>query len=678
MRGAERKQGKMSSSAGATPGDGSVPSQSRPKLSKSMLEAKARHEALLRQLELRSKARAIPVPTDDKEVRYRLRCLGEPITLFGEQAIDRRHRLRTLYSELAMNGKLDEILKAFEKKDEVKDEYAERLRREAEQQPYFEEGPDEVRLFRAKLVNDSLVRARQRSLREAQRNKELGLNEDIIQKRPLRFLSGDNSDQLNSSTATGAKRREYADQFARDVQRMRHVVNSSSQIGDVRTLSSLAFSPVGSGSYLVTGSWSGNSTVWDPLTAKSLAVLKGHHDRVTDVVFDPTYSENPEACHQTVIATSGADGRICLWPHPALRDSLNIRKNDGMGIKSEFVTMGLHDYDVPDNLTEHSQNTEYLSEEDRIQAEAKAAILATQALIPSIRPIARLTGHRDRLSRLAYHPSGTVLLSSSFDRTFRVWDLETNKCVLAQEGHLTPVYGIAVHPDGALVATGDLGAVGRLWDLRTGRALLALEGHSRQILACDFADDGRRLATAGGDNTIRIWDLRARDCLYTIPAHTALVSDVKFKPNDSRFLISSSYDGTAAIWSGLSYTRIATLLGHNSHVTRASFAPDGSCIATAGADRRWKLWNFEGDVEQGQEEEMELMESRRKLEEEADMEERLRHERNEREKAERLARRQQRLDQGEEDEDYEGKGEEEAEPNYNLYEEHGSAEGGSL
>lgn len=49
----------------------------------------------------------------------------------------------------------------------------------------------------------------------------------------------------------------------------------------------------------------------------------------------------------------------------------------------------------------------------------------------------------------------------SMDKTWRMWDLETQKCVLTQEGHSSGVYSSACQVDGSLVATAGLDCVGR-------------------------------------------------------------------------------------------------------------------------------------------------------------------------------------------------------------------------
>lgn len=58
-------------------------------------ETEASHERfsqLMDQLEQQKKAKAIPVSTNDEVVKARLRELGEPIILFGEQVLSSQTR----------------------------------------------------------------------------------------------------------------------------------------------------------------------------------------------------------------------------------------------------------------------------------------------------------------------------------------------------------------------------------------------------------------------------------------------------------------------------------------------------------------------------------------------------------------------------------------------------------
>jgi len=65
-----------------------------------------------------------------------------------------------------------------------------------------------------------------------------------------------------------------------------------------------------------------------------------------------------------------------------------------------------------------------------------------------------MKGHQGRVCRVAFHPSGRYVGSASFDTTWRLWDVETSKELLLQEGHSKEVYTVEFQNDGALVASG--------------------------------------------------------------------------------------------------------------------------------------------------------------------------------------------------------------------------------
>ena len=78
---------------------------------------------------------------------------------------------------------------------------------------------------------------------------------------------------------------------------------------------------------------------------------------------------------------------------------------------------------------------------------------------------------RDRLCKVAFHPSGRFVGTTSFDHTFRLWDIESGGTeILLQDGHWKEVYGIGFHTDGSLCSTSDFASVVQVWDLRTGKS----------------------------------------------------------------------------------------------------------------------------------------------------------------------------------------------------------------
>lgn len=59
------------------------------------------------QIEVARRARTVAVPTNEEDVKLKLRELGHPICLFGERAGDRRDRLRKIVAQRLINREGD-------------------------------------------------------------------------------------------------------------------------------------------------------------------------------------------------------------------------------------------------------------------------------------------------------------------------------------------------------------------------------------------------------------------------------------------------------------------------------------------------------------------------------------------------------------------------------------------
>ncbi|GMH74720.1 hypothetical protein TrST_g4010 [Triparma strigata] len=184
---------------------------------------------------------------------------------------------------------------------------------------------------------------------------------------------------------------------------------------------------------------------------------------------------------------------------------------------------------------------------------------------------------------------GEYVVTTSADRSWRMWDVRTGECVLLQDGHFRECYGVGFQPDGALVSTTDFGGVTVVWDLRTGRKVQHFQGHTKRVLCCEWSGNGFEMATAGDDGTVKIWDMRQRKLQTTIPAHSGLISGMKFSPS-SEFLATSSYDGKVKLFSTRSWNVIRTLEGHTGQVTGVDISEDEKEILSSGFDKTFKTW----------------------------------------------------------------------------------------
>ena len=87
----------------------------------------------------------------------------------------------------------------------------------------------------------------------------------------------------------------------------------------------------------------------------------------------------------------------------------------------------------------------------------------------------------------------------------------------------------------------------KIWELSSGKCLKTLKGHSNYAFCCNFNPQSNLVVSGSFDESVRIWDVRTGKCLKTLPAHSDPVSAVHFN-RDGSLIVSSSYDGLCRIW----------------------------------------------------------------------------------------------------------------------------------
>ena len=70
-----------------------------------------------------------------------------------------------------------------------------------------------------------------------------------------------------------------------------------------------------------------------------------------------------------------------------------------------------------------------------------------------------LEGHTHAVSCVAFH--GDYIVSGSYDKTLKVWDQQTGKCIRTLEGHKHAVYCVASHGD--YIVSGSFDSTLKIW-----------------------------------------------------------------------------------------------------------------------------------------------------------------------------------------------------------------------
>ena len=146
---------------------------------------------------------------------------------------------------------------------------------------------------------------------------------------------------------------------------------------------------------------------------------------------------------------------------------------------------------------------------------------------------------RARSESVSVSPDGRRAVSGSYDKTLRVWDLETGACLRTLEGHATWVNERERQPRWPPRGLGQL--MTRPCGSGTWRA--AVPAHPRRprdgVRSVSVSPDGRRAVSGSDDKTLRVWDLETGQCLRTLEGHRDGVSSVSVSP-DGRRAVSGS------------------------------------------------------------------------------------------------------------------------------------------
>ena len=202
-----------------------------------------------------------------------------------------------------------------------------------------------------------------------------------------------------------------------------------------------------------------------------------------------------------------------------------------------------------------------------------------------------LTGHASSVYGCTVTSDGKRLISASWDKTLKVWDLGSGHQLLTLKGHTAEVTACVLLPDEQRVLSASADMTLRLWDLASGRELETLHSHTGEITCLAVFPDGYRVVSGARDKTLKIWDLRTGQVLMTLKGHLSWVAACGVLAGGER-IVSGSWDKTLKLWDVATGRELATLSGHAAGVRTLAVFPDGRRVISGAEDHTLKLWDL--------------------------------------------------------------------------------------
>jgi WD40 repeat protein len=141
----------------------------------------------------------------------------------------------------------------------------------------------------------------------------------------------------------------------------------------------------------------------------------------------------------------------------------------------------------------------------------------------------------------------TFLISTSEDKTIKIWSVITGECLKTLVGHGRVVNDADFHPtfkmyskDVSILSCSGDGTL-RLWNSSDEDAVCTVYGHNQAVYRCSFAPDGKTFISCSEDKTVRVWSFPEGYNVFVYKGHNSPVVSVRYSSSGRYFVSGSDY-----------------------------------------------------------------------------------------------------------------------------------------
>ncbi len=357
------------------------------------------------------------------------------------------------------------------------------------------------------------------------------------------------------------------------------------------------------GRVFITGSETGEISLWDTQTGSRDAIIKGHKPLFKSSKRDPSIRTLAFSQDGSTFASGSKDKTVRIWDTERRKRKATLK-----GHKAWVTAIAF------------SHNGEYVTSGD---SNGEIRIWDTRRK----RLKTKLDGHTNSIITLAFSPDGKTYASGSADGTIKLWNTNTWKEPVTLDTDYTEwVRSVAFSSDNTTVSTAMFNNTVQIYDVNTGNKLKVFTDANQNLThSVTLSPDAKLLACHPvqgnivfnakqkwhtefhyeGHEKIQIWDL---EVAQELPPLINAYNNIVFSP-DSETIACGSSEGIKIWWSGVpsgTYrhggdgidiwnVRIGRRTRHIPSIDDAiAFSPDGTKLVTEG-DSSFEalLWDVE-------------------------------------------------------------------------------------
>jgi guanine nucleotide-binding protein subunit beta-2-like 1 protein len=227
----------------------------------------------------------------------------------------------------------------------------------------------------------------------------------------------------------------------------------------------------------------------------------------------------------------------------------------------------------------------------------------------SIEYLGALKGHNGWVTSLAVGTKDDkpFLVSGSRDRNLIVWDLDLEAGVGKQvdevsigkplkslKGHNHFVSCLALTPDNKHVISGSWDKTLRLWDLTSYKTKQVFVGHTKDVISVGWSSDSRMIYSGSMDKTVKIWNVQGKN-QHTSTDFDGWVSSISVKQLKEGPLIAvGSWDNKVRFFDK-DFKNTKTIGSSDFPVVSIATDAQGEYLFVAEKNGKVKIWGLSND-----------------------------------------------------------------------------------
>ncbi|KAI0628772.1 WD40-repeat-containing domain protein [Trametes polyzona] len=203
-----------------------------------------------------------------------------------------------------------------------------------------------------------------------------------------------------------------------------------------------------------------------------------------------------------------------------------------------------------------------------------------------------MTGHGWDVKCVEWHPTKGLLVSGSKDNMIKFWDPRTGTVLSTLHYHKNTVQALAWSPNGNLVASASRDQTVRVFDIRAMKELRLLKGHKKEVCSVAWHPFHPLLVSGGSEGSILHWDLSSS-------SEPPTTQSASHQPGP-RATLSQAHDSN--VWA-LTYHPLGHILvsASNDHTTRfwcRERPGDASSVFSGGGEKPPEVTDTSGQDEE--------------------------------------------------------------------------------